>query len=777
VPAPLGLAELVITVIPEHPREFIFTDKGAAHLAGEAVGPDTRSYHGFTIAMHEFLDGWTLRLEDGVEVGPATAMRADVHPDRLVRHHVLPDGTEIDETVQLFDRSNGFRVVWEGVPPGRCEVVPRIDMRFLWRVGRYPYQVRWEGDVLRVARRERPDTAPPGLPDWLAVAVTGAQGFAPDGRYLDVIYPKGKARKAMAQAFPFFPGAIWAVIPPRIPGGTVEMVVAADSTAKAAAARARRLRDEALDLARDRQARLESLLAENLIRTGNERDDRALAWARISLDNLIMEQRGLGLYAGFYWFTTYWGRDTFITLPGACLVQGDFATAEALLRSFAAWQDRDPQSQREGRLPNFVTVEQVQFAGVDGTWWFVRALDELWRRSGDDAFAREMAPMVIRAVEGALRHAVDEEGFLTHGDGETWMDAGGEQQPYSPRGDRAVEVQALFHRGLLVAARLAAKFGRIEGAPVGLSGETLAARYNEQAGKLAAGFASRFWRDGRLVDHLNRDGTPDTQIRPNGLLAILASPALFSGEQRAAVVREAEAQLIRPQGVLSLAEQDPHFHPRHLDLEHYYYDEAYHNGDVWLWLSGAYVSALADPRRGFSQTRRLLDEILDEGAVGTLQEIRDGAPAAGKDEFGGATSQAWSLAELLRTVVDDYLGLGVDLTADPPRIVVAPACPPEWSDLVVRMRLGGQPCVVECHRRSPVAGHTAAGTGPPTGSAPGREILMRFQAALPGGWNVSAIWPDGQAVPAPPLRSVTGAESDWPYLLRWDSAGRAAGGR
>ena len=36
------------------------------------------------------------------------------------------------------------------------------------------------------------------------------------------------------------------------------------------------------------------------------------------------------------------------------------------------------------------------------------------------------------------------------------MDGGGEQHPYSPRGNRAVEAQALFHRGLLTAARLAA---------------------------------------------------------------------------------------------------------------------------------------------------------------------------------------------------------------------------------------------------------------------------------------------------------------------------------
>ena len=114
------------------------------------------------------------------------------------------------------------------------------------------------------------------------------------------------------------------------------------------------------------------------------------------------------------------------------------------------------------------------------------------------------------------------------------------------------------------------------------------------------------------------------------------------------VTAEAADHVVRPWGVLSLSESDPFFHPKHLDLENYYYDEAYHNGDLWIWLSGSYVSALNRAKDGFGQTRMMMDEILDEGAVGTLQEIRDGAQAASNDEFGGATSQAWSLAELLR---------------------------------------------------------------------------------------------------------------------------------
>lgn len=717
-PAPVDLAALAIPVTTAHPREFIFTDKGAAHLAGECVGPDTRSYHGFYIAMHEVVDGWALRLENGVELGAATAYEAEVTPDRLMRRHRLPDGAVVTETVELFDRENGFRVRWDDVPPGSFAVLPRIDMRFLWKVEQPAYEVRWSGDALLVCRQDKLTAAPdPAHPQWLAVAVRGADRFEPDGRHLETRYPKDAARRAMEKAFPYFPGAIGGRIPPQVPVGRVEAVFAADVSAEAAQERALRLRGEAFDLLAARAVRLQELIAGSRVVTGVARDDLALAWARVSLDNLIMNQRGPGIYAGFYWFTTYWGRDTFISLPGACVTSGDFDAARTLLRGFAEFQEKDPASKREGRVPNFVTVDEVQYASIDGTWWFVRALDELWRQSGDDTFARELAPVVYRAVAGVERHAMDGESFLTHGDGETWMDGGGERNPHSPRATRAVEVQALWHRGLLTAARLAERFDPQ------LSGNA----YRDMADRLAANFARRFWVDGRLVDHLNADGTPDAQIRPNALLAVLASPSLFTAAQREAITAEAARELVRPHGVLSLTAADPAFHPKHVDLAKYHYDEAYHNGDVWLWLSGAYVSALNDPQAGFGQTRMLLDEILDEGAVGTLQEIRDGAPATSNDEFGGATSQAWSLAELLRNVVQDYAGLRVDLTAAEPVVTLQPSLPAAWSQLAVRTRIGAVPCEI-----------VVPGADQPP--------LLRLHAAPDPRWRYAWQRPDGPAV-------------------------------
>ena len=680
------LADLVLEVAPDHPREFIFTDKGAAHLCGEVVGPVTRSYHGFYVAMHEILDGWALRLEDGSELSQATADEARVRPDRLERVWRLPTGETVTATVTLLDRSDGFRILYEGVPSGAFAFVPRVDMRFLWKVTRPSYLVEWREGVLRVAREDRPRRGDDERhPPWLAVAVSGADDFVADGRHVPSQYPKSAARQAMERANPYLPGEIRGRIPPRVPSGRVEVVVATGDDSAGAAAAARRLQSAAGELTAARVARLAELARPERLTTGVERDDRALAWARVSLDNLVMAQRGTGIYAGFYWFTTYWGRDTFIVLPGALAGGLDFATAREILRSFATFQDRNPASERFGRVPNFVTVDQVQYASIDGTWWFVRALDEYWRRSGDHDPAREMTPVVFRACEGALGHAVDAEGLLTHGHGETWMDGGGEANPYSPRGDRSVEAQALFHRGLHVAARLAVRF---DGEAAGLRGEELAQRYDLAARKLWQAFQLRFVGDGRIADHLDPDGTPDRQHRPNGLLALMVSPDLFNEDQRRLIVEENREHTVTPWGVRSLDAADPAYHPRHLWLDRYYYDEAYHNGDIWLWLSGPYVSALPEPSEGFDQTRMLLDEIMDEGAVGTLQEIRDGDRADSNDEFGGATSQAWSLSELLRNVADDYLGVDVDLSGAQPRIVIAPSLPADWPRLVGEVRVG-----------------------------------------------------------------------------------------
>ncbi|MBD3368282.1 MAG: hypothetical protein GF405_08975 [Candidatus Eisenbacteria bacterium] len=117
-------------------------------------------------------------------------------------------------------------------------------------------------------------------------------------------------------------------------------------------------------------------------------------------------------------------------------------------------------------------------------------------------------------------------------------------------------------------------------------------------------------------------------------------------------------------GVTSLDPEDPDFHPRHLDLAHYHFDEAYHNGDVWVWLSGPVVTALVRSglvEAAWEQSSMLSALFYDEGAAGTLPELRNGVPPENEENVAGAVSQAWSLAEFLRNFYQDYLGVRPDL--------------------------------------------------------------------------------------------------------------------
>lgn len=661
----LPLDSLAIRVTPDHAREFLYTDKGGAHFFGEAAHAASRSYHGFYSHMHEFVDGWDLEIDGRPQ---QRVMEAHVYPDRLERRF-----DDVVETVTLLDADPAtggaaLLVSWTTRHGGRLRFAPRLDIRFLWEEVRPDYDVLWDaarGTLAAASRRHLERTRAEDWPVWIGMACSADWTYEPAPQYLPRTYPKGEARRAMARATPYRPGVFEATVVANRPLGVCFALAdgAADAVARAQTA----LRDEGTRTAA-RRSRLQALVDRPGLASGDTRLARAAAWCRLGMDQLVMRQRGLGIYAGYPWFTTYWGRDTFIALPGACLVTGDFETARTILATFAVHQDRDPQSPRQGRLPNFVTVKEVQYATADGTWWWVRALAQYEAASGDAAFADSLYPVVKLALDGALAHKVDALGFVRHGDGETWMDAGGEAKPFSPRGDRAIEVQALFAQALRYGATLARRQRERED---GL-------RWQAALERLTPAFEQHYFDPGTHAphDHLNADGTADSQVRPNALLAWFVAPELFTPERALATVQQARDRLAYPWGVGSLAAGDPQFKAWHLALDRWYYDAAYHNGDVWLWLSGPLVRALVQHGEidaAWRQTSFLVGEILERGVAGSLREIRDAADTPGKDEFGGACAQAWSLSELQRTLYEDYLGVQPDIPSG--RLTVAPLLP------------------------------------------------------------------------------------------------------
>jgi len=452
------------------------------------------------------------------------------------------------------------------------------------------------------------------------------------------------------------------------------------------------LRRNHQSLTRARMARMEALVSgSRALDAGDPDRTKALLWMRLTADQLVMKQMGTGIYAGLPWFNDYWGRDTFISITGTLFVTGQYDVAADVFRSFAALQDTDPKSKTYGRIPNRARPDGVQYNTADGTPLFIITLVDLVQRSGNEALAKELWPTVKRAVEGVLANNVDEHGLITHDDADTWMDAKEKGvRAFSPRGNRAIDIQALWIGAFASARQIAllAKMIKIiplssprdvssSGAPQITGVDVEIANACAAAGsKLIDALPTHFIDpiSGKLVDHLRPDGSNDTKLRPNVMFALwvlnpktgpLAGKPRALARQKMAWARQIWEGLVYPWGVATLSQDDPDFHPYHEHWHYYHKDAAYHNGTVWPWLNGAAIDMLLGfdvidpPWQLFENMNR---QAFTEGAVGSLAECADALPFEGANwsRRTGTFLQAWSNAEHLRIWHEGFLGLRTD---------------------------------------------------------------------------------------------------------------------
>jgi len=432
-----------------------------------------------------------------------------------------------------------------------------------------------------------------------------------------------------------------------------------------------------------RRARLERLVSgDHYLWSDDPRLTQALRWLQLTMDSLVTRQRGDGIYAGLPWFNEYWGRDSFISLPGATLVTGHFAEARAILASFAGFQDRDRTSRFYGRLPNIVKPGSIDYHTTDGTPRWVIALRDYVRYTGDRTIVAELYPNVQASIEGALANFTDASGYLVHADNETWMDARREPDKvsYSPRGTRANDIQALWYGQLRAGAEFA----------VALDDRQAATRWSAAADRLRYRFARDFVDPvtGRIADHLDARDVPNLQVRPNALfsLQLLDQPAAAA---RAA--RQAWEALVYPWGVATLDQGDPDFHPYHVAPEHYHKDAAYHNGAVWPWLNGIAMQRMIELGQAdlawqlFTNTNKIA---LTRGVVGGLPENLDAYPHPGESapRLTGTYLQGWSNAEQLRVWYQGFLGVQPDLEQGAVRL--APRLPTSFGNVDFNSRIG-----------------------------------------------------------------------------------------
>lgn len=435
------------------------------------------------------------------------------------------------------------------------------------------------------------------------------------------------------------------------------------------------------EMTKARKERINSLVTEyNPTKSNLPELDKALNWITITMDELITEQQGNGIYAGLPWFNEYWGRDMFISFPGACLVTGQFDVAKKILKDFVELQDTNPESETYGRIPNRANLEGILYNTTDGTPRLVIQALEVARYSGDTEFLHELYPAIKMSIDASIKNYTDEKGYLTHADADTWMDVKRNGIPGSPRGNRANDIQALWYAQLVAGSEIAAMMDDMGSA--------------EEWSGLAVHMASNFERDycnkeeSYIYDHLNTDGSADVQFRPNQLYCF---DLIGDDDFKQKVTRRTWEELVYPWGVASLAQWDSQFHPQHENWHYYHKDDAYHNGTIWLWNNGIAMQRMIEYGQidaAWELFKNMNRQALHEGAVGSLAENADAHPREGQDwvKRSGTFLQAWSNAEHLRVWYQHFLGIRPDLLNG--IIVVEPRLPSEITDLETSVKIG-----------------------------------------------------------------------------------------
>jgi len=376
-----------------------------------------------------------------------------------------------------------------------------------------------------------------------------------------------------------------------------------------------------------------------------------LAADQFVVERSIEGRTARSVIAGYPWFTD-WGRDTMIALPGLLLTTGRHADARSVLVAYA-------ESMHHGLIPNMFPDQsnEAAYNTVDATLWFFSSARAYYDATGDldlfrDLLLGRFKESLAAHIEGTdFRIKMDEDGLIEAGDETTqltWMDAKISDWVVTPRHGKPVEINALWYSALRITEFFARKLDE-DPRPYA----TLARRVKD-------GFVATFWSEelGYLYDCV-RGTHRDASLRPNQVIALALPYSALSLSQERSILRAVTENLLTPCGLRTLAQSDSAYRGRY-EGDQWSRDGAYHQGTVWPWPLGAYLTAYLIHAGRSDEARKWVRELIDplirhlgQAGLGSVSEIFDGdAPHYAR----GCPAQAWSVAELLRVWVQFGLG-------------------------------------------------------------------------------------------------------------------------
>jgi predicted glycogen debranching enzyme len=339
-------------------------------------------------------------------------------------------------------------------------------------------------------------------------------------------------------------------------------------------------------------------------------------------------------------------------MPGLLLIKGRFLDSKNVLLNFSQYLNN-------GLIPNLIADNSgiPGYNTVDATLWFVNAVWQYYKYTSDAEFIRDELWFKLQSIidfheKGTFFGIhLDSDGLLMHGARLTWMDAMENGDAITARAGKAVEIQALWYNTLKIMETLAGKFKE----------DYLEAKYQQMASQAAESFNSKFWNPNLncLFDVLSPNGT-DASLRPNQIFAVSLDFGMLDKEKSKLVVAAVQNSLVTSYGLRTLSLEDPKFVGM-CTGERASRDKAYHNGTIWPWLLGPFISAYVKVNDYSAASRDfaaqnyvvpLLRVAVGQAGLGTVSEIYDCDPPNAPR---GCISQAWSVAEPLRAYIEDVL--------------------------------------------------------------------------------------------------------------------------
>jgi len=357
----------------------------------------------------------------------------------------------------------------------------------------------------------------------------------------------------------------------------------------------------------------------------------------LSADNFIVKKgMGKSIVAGYHWFSD-WGRDTLIALPGLTLVTKRFGDAKQILQSFGKYC-------KNGLIPNVFDERDSQpmYNTVDASLWYVDRVYQYLKYTNDLILVEKLWSTLQSIIEGYKKGTdynihMDRDFLISHDEGLTWMDVKlGNYYP-TPRSKKAVEIQALWYNALQIMSALSTLLGKSN-------------PYSELARNVKENFENQYDYPYDVID------TKDLSMRPNQIFLVSLDFSLIEKPMQERIVTEVQKTLVTLFGLRTLSPQDSRYKGKYLGNHNK--DLAYHNGTVWPWLMGPFIKAFVkvtgydaiQRRYAFQNFLQPMIDVYGNQWDGSIHEIFDGDPPYLPQ---GCITQAWSVAEILRSWVED----------------------------------------------------------------------------------------------------------------------------